>query len=243
MKLTVKQKISFLNHLFKVMTRSHHKELQPLLSHYIKNDSVVFDVGGHAGQFTKLFARMASKGKVFVFEPSVYSRSILQIMVGLKFLQHVFVLPFGLSDRVSQATIHTPVKKRGSLGYGLAFVGSTENSQRELVSSDIILSTLDQVVAGLGVDRVDFIKADIEGSELLLLQGAETTLKNHHPALLLEISDAALARNKHSGKALVEYLQQLGYQKMLKVNIETAMLEREVGFDENEFNGDYIFTV
>lgn len=242
MKLTLKQKISFLNHLFKVMTRSHHKELGSVLSEYIKPESVVFDVGGHAGQFTKLFAKMAYKGQVFVFEPSIYSRSILQIMTGLKFLQNVFVLPFGLSDHPSQAIIHTPVKKRGSLGYGLAFVGSTENYQRELVSSEIILSTLDQVVTALAINKVDFIKADIEGSELLLLQGAEETLKKSHPTLLLEISEVSLARNNHSGEELIKYLRGLGYTRIQQVNIETANIEKQVSFDQLEFDGDYIFS-
>lgn len=243
MKLTLKQKISFLNHLFKVMTRSHHKELQPLLAQYIKSDNTVIDVGGHAGQFTKLFAKIASQGKVFVFEPSVYSRSILQVMVGLKFLPHVFVLPFGLSNRASQATIHTPVKKGGSLGYGLAFVGSTDNSQRQLVSSNILLSTLDQIVTGLAIDRVDFIKADIEGSELLLLEGAEATLKTFHPTLLLEISDTALARNNHSGTQLVKYLLELGYNKIQQVDIDRGVVGHFINPNQQSFNGDYIFSV
>jgi len=243
MKLTIKQKISFLNHLLKVMRRSHHDNLQPILSNYIKRDSTVIDVGGHAGQFTKLFAKMAARGRVFVFEPSVYSRSILQVMAGLKFLQNVFVLPFGLSDHPAKSAIHTPVKKQGSLGYGLAFVGSTENYERKLISSEIILSTLDQIVHALAIEEVSFIKADIEGSELLLLQGAHETLDKFHPTLLLEISDQSLARNKHSGKQLVEYLRGLGYLKIQQVDIDNAVLGELLSKDQAHFNGDYIFSV
>ncbi len=231
-----------MNHLLKVMTRKHHTEMRGVLSRYINPESVVFDVGGHAGQFTKLFSDMASSGQVFVFEPAIYSRSILQIMAGMKFLQNVYILPFGLSNKVKHAEIYTPVKKSGSLGYGLAFVGSNENYKREVIASDIILSTMDHVVNTLAINKVDFIKADIEGSELLLLQGGKETLKKYKPVLLLEISDKALERNNHSGRELVSFLREVGYQKIEKINVETGVVECEVKFAEAEFNGDYLFT-
>ena len=48
------------------------------------------------------------------------------------------------------------------------------------------LTTIDCVVETLGLDRLDFIKADIEGWELRLLRGSERTLKRFRPRLLLE---------------------------------------------------------
>ena len=56
------------------------------------------------------------------------------------------------------------------------------------------LTTIDDVVGTLGLDRLDFIKADIEGWELRLLHGAESTLESFRPRLLLELTSAALAR-------------------------------------------------
>lgn len=241
MKLTFKQKTSFYNHLFKALTRSHHGNLQVLLSSLIRDDSVIFDVGGHAGQFTKLFSRMVPQGQVYTFEPSIYSRSILQVMTGLKYLQNVYVLPFGLAEKPGHAEIHTPIKKKGSLGYGLAFVGSKENYQREVVSSQILLSTVDHVVESLAINRLDFIKADIEGGEFSLLSGAEETLKKYKPALLLEIDDYALQRNHHSGRQLVNFLFGMGYNSIQQIDIEKAEIISTVDFSQESFNGDYLF--
>lgn len=241
MKLTRKQKISYFNHLFKVLTRSHHTVLRPLFASMLGNDAVVLDVGGHAGQFTKLFSQLVPHGKVFTFEPSIYSRSILQSMAGLKFLQNVYLLPFGLSDRPEQAVIHTPLKKRGSLGYGLAFVGSTENTQRQLVASEILLSTLDLVVETLAIERVDLIKADIEGSELRMLLGARQTLLRFRPILLLEVSDDALARNGHDSGQLLALLRECGYQQVSAIDIETGqMTPSDMGMARLP-DGDYLF--
>ena len=43
---------------------------------------------------------------------------------------------------------------------------------------------LDDVLEG---QRVDFIKADVEGSEILMLQGAENIIKTQKPLLALSI--------------------------------------------------------
>lgn len=62
------------------------------------------------------------------------------------------------------------------------------------------------------LDRLDFIKADIEGWEVRLLHGAESTLKHFRPRLLLELSGTALAR---AGDRLVDafaFLAARGYR-------------------------------
>lgn len=242
MKLTLKQRLSYLNHLFKAFTRNYHSELSGLFSKFINDESIVFDVGGHAGQFTKLFSKMVPKGKVFTFEPSSYTRSILQSVVGFKCLNNVFLLPFGLSDRPDVCKINTPIKNAGGLGYGLAFVGSTKNYNRNVMKSEILLSTIDHVVEALSIERVDFIKADIEGSEFLMLQGAEKTLKKYQPALYLEISNEALARNNHSGAQIYDYLKGIGYNNVHKVNEEMGTLEQKIEESDLNFQGNYLFS-
>ncbi len=240
MQLTLKQKISYTNHLIKSILRQDHKRMKLLLSKYINEQSIVVDVGGHAGQFTKIFAELAENGQVFSFEPSVYSRSILQTMVGIKFMPNVFVLPFGLGSTPKVANINTPVKKSGSLGYGLAFVGSDNNSKREMVSSEIRLSTIDFMMGCLAIQGVDFIKADIEGSELEMLRGAEKTLREFHPVLMIELNDESLARNQSSSRQLIDFVKNMGYRKIKKISVEKGEIIGEYGFDEESYEGDYI---
>ena len=45
--------------------------------------------------------------------------------------------------------------------------------------------TIDEFVKRNNISRVDFIKADIEGAERLMLEGAQETLKNFAPKLAL----------------------------------------------------------
>jgi len=59
MRLTPRQRASWLAHLFKAATQRHHTDLRPLFAPHVPEDAVVIDIGAHAGQFSKLFATMA----------------------------------------------------------------------------------------------------------------------------------------------------------------------------------------
>ncbi len=74
------------------------------------------------------------------------------------------------------------------------------------------VATLDEAVAALGLERLDFIKADIEGFELRLIRGARRTLAICKPALLIEIDEPRLARAGDSLNALWDELLSLGYR-------------------------------
>jgi hypothetical protein len=47
------------------------------------------------------------------------------------------------------------------------------------------LTTIDILAAELGLQRVDFIKMDIEGAEKAVLRGAAKTIRRHHPRMAI----------------------------------------------------------
>jgi precorrin-6B methylase 2 len=87
---------SFLAHLFKATTQQHHRALAATIMRLVPSASVVFDVGAHAGQYTKLFANAAAGGRVYAVEPGSYARSILRAIVWLHRLTNVAILPMAL---------------------------------------------------------------------------------------------------------------------------------------------------
>src|SRR5262249_7055832 len=179
---------SAIAHLFKAATQQHHRALASTVARLVPPAAVVFDVGAHAGQYTKLFASTAAQGQVYAVEPGSYARSILRTVVWLHRLDNVAVLPIalGATPRLASLTLPMPVKGRGSFGVGLAHLGAPGERWRKVAQELVALTTLDIVVAALGLDRVDFIKADIEGWELRLLHGSTETLRRFRPYLMLE---------------------------------------------------------
>jgi FkbM family methyltransferase len=109
-------------------------------------------------------------------------------------LSNVAVVPMALGFEARLDTLTIPLKSSGSFGFGLSHLGKPSERWRAVAQEIVALTTVDRVVKTLNLDRLDFIKADIEGWELRLLRGAESTLDRFRPRLLLELSGTALAR-------------------------------------------------
>lgn len=191
-KLTFRQRLTYWAHLSKALTRQHHSAMKPMFRELLPSSGVVIDVGAHAGQFTKLFAELVPQGRVVAFEPSSYARRILSTVVAAKRLANVTVVPAGLSDTARRSELAIPLKASGSFGYGLSHLGA--EIARPVVRESVDLLTLDGYMDDAGPDRVDLIKADIEGWEVRLIKGASETIARHRPAIVLEIVSDHLAR-------------------------------------------------
>jgi len=210
--MTLKRRFDFLAHLLKASIRQHHREMIPVFSPHIPAQAVVIDVGAHAGQFSKLFARMAPQGRVYAFEPSAYARSILSRSLAFNSLPHVTVIPMGLSDTEAELVLRTPIKARGGLGFGIAHFGEDGQDTRDTMDQVVPLTTLDAFADQEALTRLDFLKADVEGWEVNVLKGGQKTLAKFKPALFLEISDVSLARAGARPADIWDLLRPLGYQ-------------------------------
>ena len=183
---------------------------------------MVVDIGAHAGQFSKLFARMAPRGEVYAFEPSAYARSVMVPAVALNRLGNITLVPKGLGERCEPLVLHTPLKRRRSLGFGTAHIGASEGPT---VDQAIEMTTLDDFVAEQTIHRLDLIKADVEGWELRALKGGEAALRKFSPALMGRAGDTPAD--------LFTFLRELGYRGFVTPKVRPAPAYEQAG--------DYLF--
>ena len=191
---------------------------------------MVVDIGAHAGQFSKLFARMAPRGEVYAFEPSAYARSVMVPAVALNRLGNITLVPKGLGERCEPLVLHTPLKRRRSLGFGTAHIGASEGPT---VDQAIEMTTLDDFVAEQTIHRLDLIKADVEGWELRALKGGEAALRKFSPALYLEVDAALMGRAGDTPADLFAFLRELGYRGFVTPKVRPAPAYEQAG--------DYLF--
>jgi FkbM family methyltransferase len=203
---------SFIAHLWKAVTRQHHRELLPAFARSIPRDGVVLDIGAHAGQFAKLFAGIAVDGKVYAVEPGSYARAILRAAIGLRRFDNVQIVPVALGAEERLETLNIPLKARGAVGFGLSHFGAAEARWPRVATELVAQTTVDALVAALGLGRLDFIKADIEGGELRMLEGARQSLERFRPRLLIEVSAPHLARVGDTRAGVFDFCAALGYR-------------------------------
>lgn len=204
-----RQKASLAAHLFKAVARRHHRKLEPLLRQVVPAGGVVLDVGAHAGQFTKLFARIAPGVRVHAVEPGSYARFVLTTAIRVLALNNVTVHALALSDHEGEADLLVPLK-RGGVGFGLGHLGGGEEA-RSTIRERVPVTTLDALAVRLALDRLDLIKADVEGGEAAIIAGGRETLARFRPALLIEIDSSRLARAGSAPAEIWSALEALGY--------------------------------
>ncbi len=236
--LSLRQRLGWVAHVFKAATQNHHPELERLFAPMIAQDATIADVGAHAGQFSKLFARLAPEGRVFAFEPAPYARAVLAPALKWNRFERVTVEPYGLSDAPGHFTLSTPLKRgHAEVGYGLAHLG-TDDDPRPMRTETIEVRTLDSFAAANKLTRLDFLKADVEGWEARMLIGGRNTLAALKPVLFLEIVQSSLARANSKPQDIFTLLAPLGYSAR-KLTAD-ATLTAVDGFDGDS---DYLFAV
>jgi FkbM family methyltransferase len=179
------------------------------LASYLKPGMVVVDAGANEGLYS-LFAsrRVGVTGLVLAVEPSPRELVCLRHNIARNCMSNVRVVPVALSDRTGRTILklaeneHAGQNTLGEFVYDIQSAGTHEVEQKPL----------DTVLAQENVQRVDLIKADVEGAELALLMGARETLRRYKPTLLCELYGAALEHQDASSARILEVLDDFGYR-------------------------------
>lgn len=181
-------------------------ELQVLKS-ILREGDVFVDAGANMGLYTLHASRwVGSGGRVISFEPLSANFASLTDHISTNKLNNVRPEQLALGNKNDLVTIaYDPEEK--NLG-----MASTNHSDQGVIE-EIQMVTLDSYLQDHAADlnRVDFIKIDIEGHEYAALTGMHDTLTKHRPALLIEIlEDHTIPGNEQN---IQQYLENMGYRK------------------------------
>jgi FkbM family methyltransferase len=184
----------------------------------IKPGSVVLDAGANVGYFSLLFAKwLRGNGTVHSFEPCPdtarrFERN-LELNSSLRPLIQLHQV--GLSDCSGKMSMNVPDPSNRGCNY-LSASGNTE----------VDVTTLDAFCAKEELTRVDFIKVDVEGCEVALLNGAEKTIRRFRPVLMIEVNPGTLQRSGHRAIDLIQAIGRHGYRMHYATRYGMKMLER-----------------
>jgi FkbM family methyltransferase len=146
----------------------------------VKEGDVVLDIGANIGYDTVIMSKLVGEtGKVYAFEPTSHYFDVLNRSLAANKITNTKTFNFGLSDADAELDIY--------LGQHSATIHDPEG-KAVLPKEKIILRTLDKVAEEEKLDRVDFIKLDVDGHEPAVLDGGWKTIDRFSPIILLEIS-------------------------------------------------------
>jgi FkbM family methyltransferase len=189
------------------------------LRQVVEPGSVCVDVGGEYGTYTYALAQLAGpRGVVHSVEPL---RGLPSAVTGLMVRacgapgvrRHVTAL----GDFEGVGTLRVP-RRAGRSVHGRSFLsegaaGPGPNAEFAATHAvPVPVTTLDALVADERMERLDFLKADIEGAEPALLRGAVKTIDLFRPTLLLEIEARHLQKYGADPTDVTGPLSGLGYR-------------------------------
>lgn len=172
---------------------NYERKVQQQLPRWLRPNMTCFDVGANAGFYTLALSRLVGPGgRVVAFEPLPENAAIVRHHLALNRIRQATVLECALDHRDG---------RHGFAANDSPAMGRLRDGAPLLVST----VRLDTLVSTGRVPAPDFVKMDIEGGELAALQGAEATLRQAKPTLLVAFHSEDLFRD------CVALLGEIGY--------------------------------
>jgi len=189
----------------------HHHALVWFVKSFLKADMTFVDVGANQGELTLLAAKYLTRGLVLAFEPEARMFSLLERNLRSNNFSNARAFNLGLGDtQTTQKLYAGPSTHAGQEHNEGLFTAFPEADQKPI--QEFQVKRLDDLLSGLGIDRVDLMKVDAEGAELFVLRGAEQCIGRDRPELLIEINTAAFERAGYETSSLLQMLHRYHYQ-------------------------------
>lgn len=176
-----------------------------LLPMLVGSGDLVLDVGANYGIYTRHLSELVgAEGRVVALEPIPVTCSVLRKNVERHEWTNVDVRQLAASDCDCELTMIVPEYPSGGENLYMARVDEVvppENERRFTVRGQTLDSLTEDEEAW-----PSFIKIDVEGHELSALRGAARTLRECHPALLVELAP-------RTRQEVREFLHAYGYRE------------------------------
>lgn len=147
--------------------------------------------------------------KIFTIKPfpATYEKFVNNLSLNPALQKIVTVTNCAMGD--APATLKMYRDCETNSGSNRILVDVSQNSG-DLVEVPVL--TVDKFVSDNAIQKIDFVKIDVEGFEMNVLKGAVETLKKYLPALFIELNDKSLQCQGSSAADLVGFLKNLGYK-------------------------------
>jgi FkbM family methyltransferase len=203
------------------------------IQRHLQPGMTVLDIGAHHGYYSLMASRaIREQGSVHAFEPAPRERAHLKSNLALNRCKQVAVYEFALGATRGTATLFQAETKLDGWN-SLRPQDGVSRSKR----FEVQVFPLDQFLLDHQLQKIDFIKMDVEGAELSVLQGASKLLgAPYRPVILAEVSDLRTKAWGYRALEILRYLESKGFGwfeitpggRLAKANIAADFLDRNM---------------
>ncbi len=188
-----------------------------MVSKLLTDGEIFFDIGANIGWYSINIAATRKKTKVHSFEPIPVTFEFLKKNIAHNLLSNISINNFGLSNAEADVEFYYYPEGSGNA----SAKNLSERADAEILTCKV--RTLDNYMLETG-EKVDFIKCDVEGAELLAFKGGIKTISKDKPIIFAEILRKWTSRFDYNSNHILDLLKQYGYQSFVIKNGKLASI-------------------
>jgi FkbM family methyltransferase len=177
----------------------------------VRPGDIVLDIGANIGAHTLPFAKLVGRdGRVYAFEPTQYAFGKLGRNVKANpaissciELVHAMLVSDSRNSIAPEIYSSWPLNQEEGL--------HRQHRGKLMGTSDAAAITLDGFVDRRGINRIDFVKLDVDGNEAGVLAGAVNTLRRFRPRVLMEWAPYLFDDKSAGMEQMLDNFIDLGY--------------------------------
>lgn len=191
---------------------------QLLVSKLVQPGMLVFDIGANIGDYSILFSKLVgNSGKVYSFEPTINTFNKLQERLSKSKCNNVYPLQNAVYSDNTQIEFNEFPEEFSvwnSIGKPQMLEPQGSGQYVPIINTEIVNAiTLDYFCQNNHIQKIDYLKIDVEGAESDVLQGAIELLRNKQIYFLqFEISQKMLEGLNREAKSTFDILIENGYE-------------------------------
>lgn len=199
------------------------------LKQLISNGNISIDIGANLGYYSFFLTKHAgNEGKVYAIEPIPLFREILKKNVSPRNQDNLVIYPYALGGENKTVNMGIPLEK-GVLHHGKTRINA-DNKNEIIRNYEVEMKIPDELFSDL--NRLDFIKCDVEGYETKVFHNFTQTIKRFKPVIQSELS------GQKNRKEVVNLLTSLGYKPKVLHNWQLQDVDTS---DLNQYHCDFYF--
>jgi FkbM family methyltransferase len=201
------------------------------LEQLIQPGFICIDIGANVGYYSTYISKLAGpKGQVHAVEPIALFQNIFTKNIQAFNCTNITLHPVALGGKKGSITMGTPMID-GVFRHGLTHVVESDENTEDMHTYTVNMCTPEELF--LSMNRLDFIKCDVEGYETILMPHFMGILNRFRPMIQIELG------SEENRKSIVGLFATAGYAPY---QLNNGTLQPLAGAEAlNYSKGDFYF--
>lgn len=206
-----KRRIPYDMHLHYSLTKNNIVEDQLInfLKRIVKQGNTFIDIGANVGWISlEVASFVGEKGSIYSFEPIKHLCRLFEQLINLNKIKNIFIINAAAGQEEGFTEINI-----SELGSAFQERSSLIQVDPDVAKQEILVLTLNKLFKN---KKIDFLKIDVEGFELEVLQGSTETIDKNRPVVIIEVHGLYFKSPGDHVKRVYDFFQTRDY---VSVNI------------------------